>query len=51
MGKRIGAYRILVEKSEERRPLGRPKRRWEDNIKFGSSRHGRRHGLISSGSV
>ena len=26
-------YRILVGKSEGKRPLGRPKRRWEDNIK------------------
>jgi hypothetical protein len=27
-----GAYRGLVKKSEEKRPLGRPGRRWEDNI-------------------
>jgi hypothetical protein len=27
------AYRILVGKSEEKRPLGRPRRRWVDNIK------------------
>jgi hypothetical protein len=33
MGERRGAYRVLVEKSEGRRPLGRPRRRWEDNIK------------------
>jgi hypothetical protein len=33
MGERRGAYRALVGKPEERRPLGRPKRRWEDNIK------------------
>jgi hypothetical protein len=26
------AYRILVEKPEGKRPLGRPRRRWEDNI-------------------
>jgi hypothetical protein len=26
------AYRILVEKPEEKRPLGRPRRRWVDNI-------------------
>jgi hypothetical protein len=26
------SYRILVEKPEEKRPLGRPRRRWEDNI-------------------
>ena len=28
-----GAYGILVEKREGERPLGRPNRRWEDNIK------------------
>ena len=27
-------YRVLVGKSEEKRPLGRPRRRWEDNIKM-----------------
>ena len=26
-------HRVLVEKSEGKRPLGRPRRRWEDNIK------------------
>jgi hypothetical protein len=34
MGERRGAYRVLVEKPEGRRQLGRPKRRWEDNIKM-----------------
>jgi hypothetical protein len=34
MGERIGAYRALVGKPEERRPLRRPRRRWEDNIKM-----------------
>jgi hypothetical protein len=29
-----GAYRNLVGRSEGRRPLGRPRRRWEDNIKM-----------------
>jgi hypothetical protein len=29
-----GAYRALVGKSEGRRPLERPRRRWEDNIKM-----------------
>jgi hypothetical protein len=33
MGKR-GAYRILVGRPEGRRPLGRLRRRWEDNIKM-----------------
>ena len=28
------AYRVLVGKSEGRRPLGRPRARWEDNIKM-----------------
>ena len=27
-------YRVLVGKSEEKRPLWRPKRRWQDNIKM-----------------
>jgi hypothetical protein len=34
MGERTGAYRALVGKPEGRRPLGRPRRRWEDNIKM-----------------
>ena len=34
MGERRGVYRILVRKSEGKRPLGRPRRRWEDNIKM-----------------
>jgi hypothetical protein len=33
MGEKRGAYRILVRRPEGRRPLGRPRRRWEDNIK------------------
>jgi hypothetical protein len=33
MGERRDAYRALVGKPERRRPLGRPRRRWEDNIK------------------
>jgi hypothetical protein len=34
MGERRGVYRLLVRKPEEKRPLGRPRRRWEDNIKL-----------------
>jgi hypothetical protein len=34
MGEKRNAYRILVEKPEERRPLGRPRRRWVGNIKI-----------------
>jgi len=33
-GDRRGVYRVLVGKSEGRRPLGRPRPRWEDNIKM-----------------
>jgi hypothetical protein len=33
MGEGRGAYRVLVGSSESKRPLGRPRRRWEDNIK------------------
>jgi hypothetical protein len=29
-----GAYNILVGRPEGRRPLGRPRHRWEDNIKM-----------------
>jgi len=32
--KRRGVYRVLVGKPEGKRPLGRPRRRWEDNIKM-----------------
>jgi hypothetical protein len=34
MGEGRGAYRILVGRLEGRRPLGRPRRRWENNIKM-----------------
>jgi hypothetical protein len=34
MGKARGVYRILVGKSEGKRPLVRPRHRWEDNIKL-----------------
>jgi hypothetical protein len=34
MGKGRGIYRVLVGKPEGKRPLGRPRRRWEDNIKL-----------------
>jgi len=34
MGERMGMYRVLVGKPEGNRPLGRPRRRWENNIKM-----------------
>jgi len=34
MGEGRGVHRVLVEKPEGKRPLGRPRRRWEDNIKM-----------------
>ena len=34
MEERRGVYRVLVGKREGMRPLGRPRRRWEDNIKM-----------------
>jgi hypothetical protein len=34
MGEVRGAYNILVGRPEGRRPLGRPRRRWEDNRKM-----------------
>jgi hypothetical protein len=34
MEERRGVYRVLVGKPEGKRPLGIPRRRWEDNIKM-----------------
>jgi hypothetical protein len=34
MGKTRNAYRIFVRKPERKRPLGRPRRRWVNNIKM-----------------
>jgi hypothetical protein len=34
MEKNRNAYRLLVRKREGKRPLGRPRRRWVDNIKM-----------------
>ena len=34
MGERRGVCRVLVGKPEGKRPLGRPRRKWEDNIKI-----------------
>jgi hypothetical protein len=34
MGEGRGAYRVLVGRPKGKRPLGRPRRRWEDNIEL-----------------
>jgi hypothetical protein len=34
MGEKRNAYRLLVGKPEEKRPLGRPRHRWVDNIRM-----------------
>jgi hypothetical protein len=59
MGEERGAYRVLVGKPEGKKPLGRPRRRWVDNIRmdlqevglviwtgFGWPRIGTRGGLL-----
>jgi hypothetical protein len=39
-GQKRNAYRILVRKPERKRLLGRPRRRWEDNIKINLGERG-----------
>jgi hypothetical protein len=34
MGEDRGVYRVLVGRPEGKRPLGKPRRRWKDNIKM-----------------
>jgi hypothetical protein len=34
MGERRAVYRVLIGRPESKRPLGGPRRRWEDNIKM-----------------
>jgi hypothetical protein len=50
MGKRRGAYGVLVRKPERRRPLERPSLRWEGNIKMDVREARLEHGLDRSGS-
>jgi hypothetical protein len=40
MGESRSIYRVLVGKPEVKTPLGRPRRRWEDNIKMGLQEKG-----------
>jgi hypothetical protein len=44
MGEDRGVHRVLVGKPEGKRPLGRPRRRWEDNIKMYLQEVGRGRG-------
>ena len=44
MGEDRGVHRVLVGKPEGRRPLGRPRHRWEDNIKMDLQEVGGGHG-------
>jgi hypothetical protein len=50
MGEKRGAYRVLVGKPDGTRPLGRPRRRWEDNIEINFRQGEWGHGLDRSGS-
>jgi hypothetical protein len=42
-------YRVLVGRPEGKRPLGRPRRRWEDNIKLGFRVRGIKLESVDSG--
>jgi hypothetical protein len=50
MGEKKNAYRILVGNPEGKRPLGRPRRRWVDNIKMNLRDRMGWYGLDRSGS-
>jgi len=51
MGERRGVHRVLVGKPEGKRPLGRPRHRWEDNIMMDLQAVGRGgYGLDQAGS-
>jgi hypothetical protein len=50
MGERKGVYRVLVGKPEGKRPFGRPRFRWKDNVKTSSGSGMWGHGLDQSGS-
>jgi hypothetical protein len=43
MGERRGACKVLVDKPDRKKPHGRPRCRWEDNIK--TDKDAREHGL------
>jgi hypothetical protein len=45
MGDKISAYWVLVGIPEVKRPLGKPRRRWKNNIKMDPQKVGLGHGL------
>ena len=51
IGKGIGVYRVLVGKPEGQRPLGRPRCRWEDNIKKDKTKINQQNAQINSGLI
>ena len=50
MGERRGVYRVLVGEPEAKRPLGRPSRRWDVNIKWIFMKWDVGYGLDGAGS-
>jgi hypothetical protein len=50
MGERRGLYRVVVGKPEGKRPPGRHRHRWEDNIKMEFEELGWGYGLDRAGS-
>jgi len=50
MGKKSNAHKILIQKPEGKRPLGRHRYRWEDNIKLDLKEIGRGCGMDTIGS-
>jgi hypothetical protein len=46
MGEGRGVHRVLVGNSEGKRPLGRPRRRWENNIKMDLQEVGGGYGVM-----
>jgi hypothetical protein len=47
-GEGRGVYRVLAGRPENKRPLGRPRRRWEDNIEMDLREIGYRWGELNS---
>jgi hypothetical protein len=48
MGDKRSAYWVLVGITEGKRPLGKPRRRWENNIKIDLQEVGLGHGVVYS---